>query len=153
MTRPTSQEPASILLHLPTGTPVFDPGPTSTEQRGLHLVDTWDDSVTGVVGWSTGGIDALRSAAAHSDLERLVLVSTPYPDESDDLDLDLDAVTAKTLLLFGSADPATGSRHGRAWQKRLANARLEMVPKGGHDLLEAMWHRITSHVAPGRKRA
>lgn len=150
MTAPDGPGQESVLLHLPAGTSIVDPGPASTEQRGLRVVEAWDDSVIGVVGWSGGGLDALRSAATHQDLPRLVLVSTPYPDELPD-DLDLDAITAKTLLLFGSADPETGSRHGRAWQKRLPNARLEMVPKGGHDLLEPMWHRITSHVAPGRR--
>ncbi len=145
------REVASILLHLPAKTALFDPGPEFTEKRDLTIVEEWDGSVIGVIGWSGAGIDALRTAAEHAELERLVLVSTPFPDELPE-DLDLDAIGAKTLLLFGSADPDTGSRHGRAWQKALPSARLEMVPKGGHDLLTPMWHRITSHVAPGRKK-
>jgi len=64
--------------------------------------------------------------------------------------LDLDAVVAKTLLLYGSADSQTGSSHGHRWQKRLPNARLEMVPGGDHELLVPKWARILSHLAPRR---
>lgn len=64
--------------------------------------------------------------------------------------MDLDAATAKTLLLYGSADSQTDSAHGRRWQRRLPNARLEMVPGGGHELLVPMWARVLSHLAPRR---
>ncbi len=137
----------TILLQLPTGTAFVDPDPEQTTRRGVDLVAAWDDSVAGVVGWVEGGLSAARTAAAHPGLARLVIVATPFPEAPPD-DLDLDAVAAKTLLLFGSADPAAGSRHGRAWQKRLPNARLEMVPGGGRDLLVPMWGRVLSHLAP-----
>jgi len=65
--------------------------------------------------------------------------------------IDLSNVTAKTLLIFGSADPATGHRHGKLWQKHLPNARLETVPGGGHDLLAERWKRVLAHLAPGRR--
>lgn len=61
-------------------------------------------------------------------------------------------LTAKTLLLFGAKDSLTGSRHGIWWQKRLPDARLEMSPQGGHELLVPMWKRILSHLAPHCKR-
>ena len=141
---------SSILVQLPGGAAFADPDPEQTAARGVDLVDAWDDSVTGVVGWAEGGLAAARTAAEHPGLERLVIVATPFPDEPP-TDLELDTVAAKTLLLFGSADPATGSRHGRAWQKRLPNARLEMVPGGGRDLLVPMWGRVLSHLAPRRR--
>lgn len=50
---------------------------------------------------------------------------------------------AKTLLIYGSADPLTGNSHGTKWQKTLPNARLEMNPGGGHDLLVPMWKRVS----------
>ena len=78
-----------------------------------------------------------------------MLVATPRPD--DDVDW-LDGVTAKTLLLYGSADPETGSAHARWWQRRLASARVEMNPGGGHDLLAPLWPRILSFVAPRATR-
>jgi pimeloyl-ACP methyl ester carboxylesterase len=61
-------------------------------------------------------------------------------------------VTAKTLLLYGSQDPIAASRHGRWWQARLPDARLEMVPQGGHLLVISMWQRVLSHLAPHAKR-
>jgi pimeloyl-ACP methyl ester carboxylesterase len=57
-------------------------------------------------------------------------------------------VVAKTLL-YGSVDPVAGSRHGAWWQKRLPNARLEVVPGAGHLLILPMWARTLSHLAPG----
>jgi pimeloyl-ACP methyl ester carboxylesterase len=63
-----------------------------------------------------------------------------------------EAVAAKTLLLYGSKDPVAGSRHGAWWQKRLPNARLEVVPGAGHLLILPMWARALSHLAPGSKR-
>jgi pimeloyl-ACP methyl ester carboxylesterase len=61
-------------------------------------------------------------------------------------------VHAKTLLLYGSRDPLADPRHGRWWQARLPNARLEVAPGAGHLLLIPMWARVLSHLAPNRKR-
>ena len=60
-------------------------------------------------------------------------------------------MTAKTLLLYGSKDPLAAPRHGRWWQERLPNARLEVVPGEGHLLVAPAWRRVLSHVAPGSK--
>ncbi len=60
-------------------------------------------------------------------------------------------VQAKVLLLYGQAD-AIGSRHAGWWQKRLPNARTEMVPQAGHLLVVPLWKRVLSHLAPGRSR-
>lgn len=62
-------------------------------------------------------------------------------------------VQAKTLLLYGSADPIAGARHGSWWQKRLPNARLEMVPGAGHLLIVPMWQRALAHLAPHARRS
>ena len=50
-----------------------------------------------------------------------------------------EAVQAKTLLLYGSSDPLADPRHGRWWQSRLPDARLEVVPGAGHLLVVPMW--------------
>lgn len=139
----------TIVVCLPQGTALFDPGPEVTHKRGVQLVDEWDADTVGVVGWSAGGWAALELAAQHPDLPRLVVLSTPFPEEP--VTIDLDAVVARTLLLFGSKDPETGSMHGTSWQKRLPNARLEMVPGAGHDILGQMWPRVLSHLAPRRR--
>ena len=64
-----------------------------------------------------------------------------------------EGVQAKTLLLYGSADPVAGARHGSWWQKRLPNARLEMVPGAGHLLVVPMWQRALAHLAPNAMRS
>jgi pimeloyl-ACP methyl ester carboxylesterase len=106
-----------------------------------------------VVGWSARGLDALAFAARHARLvDRLALVATPVPADTDALGFALSDVTAKALLLFGARDPMTGSRHGTWWQRHLPNARLEMDPNGEHDLLVPKWKRVLSHLAPRCKR-
>ena len=62
------------------------------------------------------------------------------------------AVQAKTLLLYGNKDSVVGTRHGSWWQKRLPNARLEVVPGAGHLLIFAMWQRVLTHLAPKARR-
>ncbi len=141
----------SIVLCLPKSRSFSDPDPEQTEKRGVRLVTEWEGDVLGVVGWSSAGWDALALAAANPDLSRLAVLSTPF-EEDEDAAVDLDLVQAKTLLLFGSKDPQTGSKHGRSWQKRLSNARLEMVPGAEHDLLDQMWGRVLSYLAPTRGR-
>jgi hypothetical protein len=74
-----------------------------------------------------------------------VVIGSPFSE-------DLPVVAAKTLLLFGAKDLATGSTHGRRWQQWLPDARLEMNPQGGADLLGPMWKRVLSHLAPNCKR-
>ncbi len=59
-------------------------------------------------------------------------------------------VEAKTLLLYGARDPLAGPRHGRWWQRRLPNSRLEVAPGAGHLLIIPTWPRILAHLAPGR---
>ena len=61
-----------------------------------------------------------------------------------------EAVRADTLLLYGSHDPLADPRHGRWWESRLPDARLEVVPGAGHLLVIPMWARVLSHLAPDR---
>ncbi|MDJ0791325.1 MAG: hypothetical protein QNJ71_05465 [Acidimicrobiia bacterium] len=142
-------EPLSLVVSLPDGMDLFDPGPEETAKRDVRLVSEWDTDTGGVVGWSSGGWEALRLATMHTDLPRLVIVSLPFPDEMPSK-FDPDAVMAKTLLIYGSADSLTGNRHGTQWQRALSDARLEMSPGGGHDLLVPAWKRILSFLAPRR---
>jgi pimeloyl-ACP methyl ester carboxylesterase len=62
------------------------------------------------------------------------------------------AVSAKTLLLYGSRDPVAGSRHANWWKAHIPDSRVEMVPGAGHMLVFPMWDRALSHLAPGAKR-
>jgi pimeloyl-ACP methyl ester carboxylesterase len=59
-------------------------------------------------------------------------------------------VRAKTLLIYGSADPVAGSRHGAWWQRALPDARLETAPGAGHLVVIPRWTRVLSHLAPSR---
>ncbi len=60
-------------------------------------------------------------------------------------------VTAKTLLIYGAADPLASPRHGRWWRSHLPNARLETVPDAGHLVVIPMWSRVLSFLAPSRR--
>jgi pimeloyl-ACP methyl ester carboxylesterase len=61
-------------------------------------------------------------------------------------------VQAKTLLLYGSRDAVADPRHGRWWQSRLPDARLEVAPGAGHLLVVPLWARVLAHLAPQRPR-
>jgi len=62
------------------------------------------------------------------------------------------AVAAKTLLLYGAADPVAGPRHGKWYQRQLPDARYEQAPGRGHLLIIPAWQRALSHLAPGHRR-
>ena len=140
-------DPFSIVVCLPDGVDHFDPDPDLTASKDVRLVTEWAEDTQGVVGWSDGAWRALDLAAAHPELPRLVIASLPFPDDA----ATIPPVAAKTLLLFGQKDPRTGSAHGTQWQRSLPDARLEMVPGAGHELLTQMWKRVLSHLAPRRK--
>jgi pimeloyl-ACP methyl ester carboxylesterase len=63
-----------------------------------------------------------------------------------------EAVRAETLLVYGSGDPVAGPRHGRWWQSRLPDARLEVMPGAGHLVVVPAWSRVLSHLAPEQAR-
>ena len=137
-----------IVLCLPDGAPRMDPQADETAKRDVELAFDWDGSAAGVVGWAEGGYAALELAARHSHLvDRLVLVSTP-PLEGEAA-TGLEPVQAKTLLLYGMREG--GGAEAKWWQKRLGG-RFEMVPDGGRDILERVWPRVLSHLAPGTLR-
>jgi pimeloyl-ACP methyl ester carboxylesterase len=58
-----------------------------------------------------------------------------------------EAVRAETLLLYGARDLLADPRHGRWWQSRLPDARLEIVPGAGHLLVVPRWARVLEHLA------
>ncbi len=127
----------------------FDPGPEETIRRDVELVHGWDAATQGVIGFGEGGWQAIELAARHrATVERLVLVSTP-PLEAEQATA-LDAVDAKTLLLFGSRD---GGQRRATWWKEHLGGRIEMAPGQGDDILGHVWARALSHVAPGTIRA
>jgi pimeloyl-ACP methyl ester carboxylesterase len=136
-----------IVLCLPDGMPPLDPSPADTAERDVDLAYEWDETAAGVVGWAEGGWTAFELAAKHGELvDRLVLVSTPPPETED---AELGAVTAKTLFLYGTRDG--GNAHATWWKNRVGG-RIEMVPGEGCDILERVWPRVLSHLAPGALR-
>jgi pimeloyl-ACP methyl ester carboxylesterase len=117
-----------------------DPGAEETAKRDVELAFDWDGSPAGVAGWGEGGYAALELAARYGALvDRLVLVATPP------LEADVEPVQAKALLLFGMLEG--GSSEAKWWQKRVGG-RFEMVPDGGRDILERVWPRVPSFLAP-----
>ena len=133
---------------MPDGEVAADPGPDETAKREVELAMEWDGTSAGVVGFAEGGWKAVGLAAAHWALvDRLVLVSTPIPEH----DIPVGEVLAKTLLLFGSKDPAGGHKQAAWWKQRLGG-RIEMTPRASHDILEQVWPRVLSHLAPRSAR-
>ena len=131
-----------IVLCVPDGEATRDPNPAETAKRHVELAG-WEGSPAGVVGFGEGGWRALEFAAENPDLvDRLVLVSTPILEHES-----VGKVTAKTLLLYGSKDQAGGHAQASWWLSRLG-ARIEMVPGEGHDILERVWPRVLSFLAP-----
>ncbi|GIH04713.1 alpha/beta hydrolase [Rhizocola hellebori] len=61
-------------------------------------------------------------------------------------------VEAKTLLVYGAADPVAGPRHGKWYQRRVPDARFEQSPGSGHLDIIPRWQRVLSHLAPHSKR-
>ena len=132
-----------VVLCLPAGAPLADPAPEATAARDVELAFEWNGSPCGVVGWAEGGMTALGLAAAHPDLvDRLVLISTAVPDEGG---FEPPAVSAKTLLLYGSRD---GGNARATWWKSTLGGRIEMAPGEGRDILERVWPRALSFAAP-----
>lgn len=60
------------------------------------------------------------------------------------------AVAAKTLLLYGSADPGASSKDARWFQEQIPDAAIEVVPSVGALVVISQWSRILAHVAPNR---
>ena len=60
------------------------------------------------------------------------------------------AVSAKTLLLYGSRDPYAANRHATWWQRRLPQARMEMLPGAGPLAIVRSWKRALSYLSPMR---
>ena len=130
----------------------FDPDPAETSRRDVELALAPPDGVFAVVGWRRAGITAAELAATSpSRVERLVLCCVPAPI-NDDPGFDPADITAKTLLLFGQADPEAPAAHARWWKNHIADARVEMVPRAGSDIIETVWKRILSHSAPNSLR-
>jgi hypothetical protein len=96
------------------------------------------------VGVGEGGWKAVELALVHGDVVgRLVLVSTPPLEDGEPA-----AMSAKTLLLYGARDG--GQR--RALVEGAARRPHRDGPGAGDDILERVWPRVLSHVAPGSLR-
>ena len=130
-----------VVLCVPERASGIDPDPDETARRDVELAYEWDGRAAGLVGWAEGGWTAVNLAQRHGDLvDRLVLASTPVPTERID-----PAPVAAKVLLYGARDG--GSSRARWWQKAIGG-RIEMLPGEGRDILERVWARALSHVAP-----
>ena len=142
-------------------------GRTADEVHGA-LIGMLDDLAHGgvedllpLVGAGPADADVLADAGARARLEAVLADSVrqgavgmaqdiagyglqPWGFEPTD-------VAAKTLLVFGAADPI-GAAHARWWKDALPDARVEMAPGAGHLVLLPLWGRVLSHLAPGSLR-
>jgi pimeloyl-ACP methyl ester carboxylesterase len=53
---------------------------------------------------------------------------------------------AKTLLVYGEADPLVGPEHGRWWRDQLPDATLLIAPNMGHLAIAAHWASALEHL-------
>lgn len=138
-----------MLCHGHPSGAAFDPGRDETIRRGVVLSgDAPGDGIFATVGWRAEGLVAARMAAAMPErVARLVLCCVPAPIDVDP-GFDPSHIAAKTLLLFGQFDPEAPPQHARWWKDHIPRARIEMVPRAGSDIIEALWKRTLSHVAP-----
>jgi len=122
------------------------------------------DTPVDLVAQSMGGVIAARIALAHPQLvRRLVLTVTSggvdmaslgasdwrvdyrksYPNAAEWIyaprtaaPLPIERIAAPTLLIWGNADPISPVAVGRHLEKRIAGARLCVVPGGDHDVAQ-----------------
>lgn len=126
----------------------FDPDPRETGRRDVQLVAQPPAGAFAAVGWRLGGLSAAAQAARlPSRVDRLVLCCVPAPVDVEP-SFDPDTIAAKTLLLFGQADPDATTAHARWWKQHIRDARIEMVPGAISDIIGALWKRVLSHAAP-----
>jgi pimeloyl-ACP methyl ester carboxylesterase len=143
------------------GTPVDAVHAALVEQMGAMVPpDPSDPSAVGVVGGGPADEPALSRDGARQRVSAMLAEAfaqgavgmaadvagyalRPWGFEPGD-------VRQKALLIYGAQDRLAGARHGRWWQERLPNARLEMVPDGGHLVVIPMWKRVLSFLAPSR---
>lgn len=126
----------------------FDPNVEETAKREVVLaVEPPAAGAFAAVGWRSAGLEAAAVAARHPDrVDRLVLCCVPAPTEG--ADFAPAEIAAKTLLLYGQLDDDAPLAHARWWKDRLRDARVEMVPRRGSDIIGSMWARVLSHAAP-----
>ena len=130
----------------------FDREPDGSTRVSIRMSYCPPAGVFGAVGWRHAGLAAAALAAANaSSVDRLVLCCVPAPIDAA-LDFEPGDIAAKTLLLFGQADPDAPARHARWWKDRIRGARVEMVPRASSDLVSVMWGRVLSHAAPDTLR-
>ena len=129
----------------------FDPVPDETHRRDIDLRSAAPRTGSfAIVGWKRAGEKAAAMAARYGDrVDRLVLCATPIPTDEK---FELKTITAKTLLLFGAADPDAPSKAARWWKNQISGARVEMVPRAGSEIITTFWKRVLSHSAPGSGR-
>jgi pimeloyl-ACP methyl ester carboxylesterase len=137
-----------VFLHDHPDGDGFDPDAAETSRRDIKLSATPPAGPFAAVGWRFGGLTAAALAATlPSRVDRLVLCCVPAPIDAPP-DFDPGNITAKTLLLFGQADPDAPAAHARWWKEHIRDARIEMVPRASSDIIDVLWKRVLSHAAP-----
>ena len=140
------QPPALVHAQLAEGLAAMVPAdPAAPEALALLGASPADEAATGDPGARRRLAAMLEAAFAQGAIGMVADIAgyclQPWGFEPSD-------VEAKTLLLYGSRDPVAGPPHGRWWQRRLPDARLEVAPGAGHLLVIPRWRRALSHLAP-----
>jgi pimeloyl-ACP methyl ester carboxylesterase len=140
------QPPAVVHAQLSQGLAAMVPAdPSAPEALTLLGASPADEAATGDEGARRRLAGMLQAAFAQGPVGLAADIAgyclQPWGFQPSD-------VKAKTLLLYGSEDSVAGPPHGRWWQRRLPDARLEVSPGAGHLLVIPRWRRALSHLAP-----
>jgi pimeloyl-ACP methyl ester carboxylesterase len=155
------RRPATICEYPGLGGVAANPKLGSLDDLQRHLLEQLPERFD-LVTMSMGGVLALRIALAHPErLRKLVLMATSggvdmpalggidwrdnfrrvqphapswFLDDRTDMTPELGKLTLPTLLIYGDADLIAPPRVGELLQKKLVNARLEIIPGATHDL-------------------
>ena len=72
---------------------------------------------------------------------------------SGDRTMELQSITAPTLVVHGTADPLVAYSGGRATARAIPGARLMSIESMGHDLPRAIWPRLIDAITRHARRA
>lgn len=126
-----------LVLVAPTGLIVAEaPAPALTGIRPEELPGYLAHDPAAALRYFPQGPDPAFEAALGREVGGLLKLKGDSPQGNPRLGRWLHRISMPTLLLWGAEDRLVPAGQGRAWARRLPDARLELVPATGHLVFE-----------------